>query len=376
MKTYKVGIIGMGFIGRVHSYAHINMPLYYEPLPFRTRITHVCNSRMERAEAAKELVNAETATTDYRDITENPEIDVVHICSPNHLHKEQLLSAISREKHIFCDKPLVAEFAEVEEIQTALSDYTGVNQMTFQLRFFTGIMRAKQIINSGLLGRILEFRAIFLHAGSANPEAPLKWKLSAKAGGGVIADLGSHAMDISHYLVGDFDRLIANTMIAYPARPSVEDPARQLAVDAEDAVMMLCEMKNGACGMIEATKLATGSEDELRLEVHGSRGALRFNSMRPHVLEYYDATQSDKPIGGLRGWTGIDVGQRYPTPAGFPGPKMSIGWIRSHMACLYNFMDAVHNNTHTQPDLAQGIYVQKLMDCARKSAASGTWVHV
>ena len=123
-------------------------------------------------------------------------------------------------------------------------------------------------------------------------------------------------------------------------------------------------------GTIEATKIATGTEDELRLEIHGSRGALRFNGMDPHHLEFYDATAPDQPQGGLRGWNRIDTGQRYPPPAtGFPSPKAAIGWLRSHVACLANFLEAVADGRPAEPGLEQGIRVQHLMDCVRRSAA-------
>ena len=80
--------------------------------------------------------------TDYRAVTENPEIDIVHICTPNHLHREALLSAMRQQKHIYCDKPLVATLAEAEEIEAALPDYRGTAQMTFQNRFFPATLRA------------------------------------------------------------------------------------------------------------------------------------------------------------------------------------------------------------------------------------------
>lgn len=377
MKTYNVGIIGFGFIGKVHAYGHLNLPLFYDPLPFRTRISHVCTSRMETAEKGREQIGAEVATTDFRAITENPAIDIVHICTPNHRHRDALLSAMAAGKHIYCDKPLVVNLAEAQEVAAALAGYTGTAQMTLQLRFFPATLRAKQLMDAGFIGRPLEFRASFLHAGNADPNAPLKWKLSEEAGGGVIADLASHTLDLVHHLLGDYDSLIASTKIAYPARPSADTPGTMAPVTAEDCVMMLARMANGALGTIEATKLATGTEDELRLEIHGSHGALRFNSMTPDVLEVYDARVSDTPIGGLRGWTVIDTGQRYPKPGGgFPSPKSTIGWIRSHMACLYNFLQALHTGTPAQPDLQQGIYIQHLIEQVRDSAARNVWVPI
>ncbi|NUQ63981.1 MAG: Gfo/Idh/MocA family oxidoreductase [Pirellulales bacterium] len=376
MKFYKVGIIGFGFIGKVHAFGYRNLPIYYDPVPLEARITHVATSRPETAEHGRRLVGADRAVTDFREITENPEIDIVHICTPNHLHKNALLSAIRHGKHIYCDKPLVANLAEAEEVRAALAGYRGTAQMTFQSRFFSAVMRARQLIDEGFVGEVLEYRCGLYHGGSADPRAPLKWKLSA-AGGGVIADLASHALDLVHYLVGDFASILAATKTAYAQRPSVEDPSRMVPVDAEDCVMLLARMKSGALGHIEGTKLATGSEDELRVEIHGTRGALRFNGMDPHHLEAYDATAPDQPIGGMRGWTHIDVGQRYPSPAiGFPSPKNTMGWLRVHVACLSNFLQDLAAGKPGNPGLEQGIYVQELMDAARRSAAESRWIGI
>ncbi len=376
MNTYRVGIIGFGFIGKVHAYGHVNLPLFYDSLPFRTKITHVCTSKKETAEKAKEQLGAELGVTDFREITENPDIDIVHICTPNNYHKDALLSAMANNKNIYCDKPLVVDMAEAKEIKRALKDYKGIAQMTLQNRFFPATIRAKQLIDEGALGQVLEFRACYLHSGSANPDAPFKWKLAAASGGGVVADLASHVMDLIHYLLGDYQALCAINHIAFTERPSEEDPNVKMKVDAEDCVMMLAKMKNGAVGNIEGTKIATGVEDEMRFEIHGSKGALRFNGMDAHHLEYYDSSSQSSPMGGVRGWTKIDTGQRYDKPAGFPGPKFSIGWLRGHMACLYNFLECVHEGKKAEPGIEQGIYIQELIDKVKESAKAKSWVEL
>jgi predicted dehydrogenase len=340
-------------------------------------ISHVCTSRGETARAGADLTGAAHALTDYREITENPDVDIVHICTPNNLHRDALLSAMAHGKHIYCDKPLTATLEEAEAVDAALAGYQGTAQMTFQNRFYAATMRAKQLIEEGLLGRVLEYRCCYLHAGSADPDAPLKWKLSSEAGGGVIADLGSHALDLTHFLVGDFAGLTAASSIAYADRPSLGDPAQRRAVDAEDCVMIVARMADGALGHIEATKIATGSEDEMRFEIHGTHGAVRFNGMDPHHLEIWDQRSPAGPIGGRRGWTRVACGQRYPEPAnGFPAPKAAIGWMRCHMACLANFLFDVAAGRKGDPGLAQGVYVQRLIDACRRSAASGEWVDV
>ena len=115
-----------------------------------------------------------------------------------------------------------------------MKDYRGIAQMTFQNRFFPATMRAKQLVEAGALGQILEFRVCYLHGGNADPDAPLRWRHSAAAGGGVIADLASHVLDLVDWLIGPFQAVAAATRIAYPWRPAAGDPAARVAVDVED----------------------------------------------------------------------------------------------------------------------------------------------
>ena len=370
MKTYRVGLVGCGFIGKVHAYGHNNIPLFYDQADFRSRITTVCTTSAATGERAMRQTGAERAVTDFREITENPDIDIVDICTPNSRHLEALLSAIQHNKHIYCDKPLVATADEARQVAEALKGYKGIGQMTLQNRFFPATLRAKQLIEEGAIGDILEFEGQYLHSGSADPNAPLKWKLEA----GTIADLGSHILDLMTWLLGDFDQLLAATHIAYPDRPSVDDPAKRIPVTAEDNMFVLARLPNGAAGTVRASKIATGVEDGFGFRIHGSKGALRWEPMNLDQLFFYDATAPGAPIGGRKGWTAIDCGQRYPKPAGFPTPKAPIGWLRGHMHCLYTFLKSVHDGTPYGPGLDRGVQIQLLMDKVCESARARQWV--
>ncbi len=377
MKEYRVGILGFGFIGKVHAYAYRTLPFYCDPVPLAARLTHVVTSRTETAEAARRLIGADRAATDHREVTENPDVDIVHICTPNHLHAEALLAAIRHGKHIYCDKPLCADAAEAEAVRAALADYRGTAQMTFHNRFFPATLRAKALVEEGALGRILQFRAAYLHSGNVDAAAPARWKLTRAGGGGVIADLASHVVDLVDHLIGPLAATCALTTTAYPERPAVGDPSRRVAVDAEDCVLALARMESGAVGTVESSKLATGSEDELRLEIHGTGGAIRFNLMDPHHLEYCDASVPHRPLGGTRGFLRIACGHRYEAPAtSFPSPKASVGWLRAHVECLAHFLRAVAAGQAAQPDLLQGVRVQQLMESLRLSAEGRGWVDV
>ncbi len=375
MKVVNVGLIGGGFMARTDVHGYINLHLHYEPVPVEFHLHTLCHRTPEKAEHARALLGFERASTDFREVTESPEIDLVHICTPNHLHKEELLSAMAHGKHIYCHKPLVVNLAEAEQIQSALPGYEGIAQMVFNYRFLPATIRARELIAEGFLGRVLSFRGAYLHSGSVDPDAPLKWKRSRAGGGGAINDLGSHILDLMHMLVGDYEAIGCTTSITFADRPALDDPSRRVPVDAEDAACMTVRLPDGGIGTLEASKIATGTQDELRFELHGETGAIRFNLMYPNWLEVYDTRQPGGPTGGRQGWQAIDTVQRYPTPAaGFPGPKCSIGWLRAHMACLHNFLAAASRGEPAEPDLAQGIYIQRVMSAAHQSAQSGHWV--
>jgi predicted dehydrogenase len=291
------------------------------------------------------------------------------VCTPNKLHAEQVLAALAAGKHVYCDKPLCTSRQEADAIAAALTGAKSTHQMVFHNRFFPATLHAKQLVEEGAIGEVLALRGAYLHSGSADPNAPLKWKLSAAlGGGGVLFDLGSHVLDLAQHLVGPLRVEACATHIAFPDRPSVDDPSKRVPVEAEDAVVVTVRTENGALGHIEASKIATGAMDELSIEVNGTRGALRFNLMQPDYLWYYDQTES---AVGRRGWRGLPTMQAYRPPAAFPPPKVGIGWLRAHAACLHNFLTAVAEGRPADPGLEVGVQVQHLMADAYEKAARG-----
>jgi predicted dehydrogenase len=274
-------------------------------------------------------------------------------------------------KHVYCDKPLVVGEEDARRVSEALNSWEGTGQMTLQYRFYPATLRAKQLIEEGFVGDVANFRASYLHASNINPDKPMGWKQLKSEGGGVLQDLGSHVLDLTDHLIGPFDSVLADTHILFEKRPNQSGEIEP--VEAEDHVNLLLRMPDGAPGFIEASKIATGTEDELRFEIHGTKGALRFNLMNPNYLEAYDLTEDGEPIGGNRGWRQIATVSRYAEPAGFPGPKFTVGWIRGHMHCLYNFLAALADGTEPEPSLHRGLELQKMLAVAAQSAKTDTW---
>ena len=354
-----VAILGFGFIGKVHAYGHLNIPLFYDPAPLRTRLVGVATGHEKTAARAKASLGFEVATTDQLALIEREDVDIVHICTPNDLHAEAILAAMKAGKHIYCDKPLTATLAEAEQVAALLPAYKGTSQMTLQYRFWPATLRARQLIDDGRIGAITHFRGAYLHAGSIDRSKPLNWKADGQRGGGVLNDLGVHIIDLLQHLIGPLEPVHAVRRVWARQRWDAGQPSRRIPRVAEDFIAVTMRTHEGAPGVIEASKIATGAEDELRFEIHGERGALGFNQMDPNWLDFYDLSDGEAPLGGERGWKKIATVARYDQPAGFPGPKVSIGWMRAHMHCLYNFLETIARGQAGDPSLAVGVELQR-----------------
>ncbi|MFH1742342.1 MAG: Gfo/Idh/MocA family oxidoreductase, partial [bacterium] len=284
---YGVGIVGFGFMGKTHTYGYRTIPFFYDEPPIRFALKGVCVRRAETIDGALAVGGFEFGSTDYRELLDRSDVHIIHVCTPNSLHREQVVEAIRAGKHVYCDKPLGASYEDCVSMVDALKEHGKglVTQVALQNRFYPCTMRAKQLVEEGFLGRVLSFRACYLHASSINPKKPLGWKLDkAKGGGGVLYDLGSHVLDMVAWLIGPFTQVSAATKIAFPERPHPET-GEMVKVYADDQALLSLRTRDGALGSVEASKLATGVSDELRVEIHGEKGALRFNLMDPNWLE-------------------------------------------------------------------------------------------
>ncbi len=378
-REIRVGTIGYGFMGRTHAWCHRVMPFHYDPLPAEVRLVAVATAHRESAERAKAQGGFECALADWRELVARPDVDVVDVCSPNSLHAEQVLAAIAAGKHVYCDKPLAATAAEADAVERALGGWRGIGRVTFQNRFFAATMRARQLVEEGFLGTVLGFRGVYLHCGGVDPEKPIGWRQQAGEGAGALGDLGSHLLDLAEWLVGPFDAIRAERRVLYPRRP--DRSGRPVEVAADDQVVMTVRLApggrsaaGGALGTLEASRIATGVEDRLRLEIHGDRGALAWDLEASDVLEVYAAGDPDAPLGGMRGWKRIAAHQRYGPAAVFPPPRSTAGWLRGHLHSMYCFLDSVASGRQDEPSLARGVQVQRMIDAAERSAASGGWV--
>jgi len=379
LRTLRVGIVGHGFMGKVHGHAYRSLGFYYDPPPAKVVLAGVATQTAPSWKRAVDEWGYEFGTTDFRELCAREDIDIIDCCAPNYAHKDVLLAALEHGKHVYMDKPLCLDLAEAREMGACAAAHPEcITQMTFNYRFVPAILRAKQLVDAGALGRVFSARVCYLHAGYVSPERPITWRLEvAKSGkGGALFDLGSHVIDLTRYLLGDFAEVhnLAETFIK--ERPLKNDPSKKAAVEVDDISILSFRLKSGAIGTLESSRLAMGVQDEIRFEAHGSKGAIRFNLMQPNYLEFYDGTLPEDTYGGDRGFKAIECVARYPKPASLPGPKNTIGWERFHVHCIHNFVKHVVEGTPASPDILDGAKTQAVMEAALESQHTRTWQRV
>ncbi len=372
--TIGIGLIGYGGMGRVHAYCYQSLPFLYNPMPAKIELVGVAEDSETSAKLAEEQTGAQLVTTDYRQVLERKDIQVVDICVPNHLHAEVLLAAVKADKHIYCEKPLSSNLEDAIRVAQTVSSSERYFQMVFNYRFAPAVLRARQLAEDGFLGEVISFEVKYLHSGYRNEARPMSWRLRKDmAGGGALVDLGSHCADLLVYITGlRISRVFAEMRTIVSQRREMD--GSQSRVDVDDMALVMANLENGAYGVVEASRVAMGAADQLDLLIRGSKGALAWHLMNPNWLEIYDGTQPDQPQGGKRGWQRIEAVQHFPGPASLPSPLAPLGWTRLHAACQFNLINSIVKQKFDGPGIQDGLRNQAFLDAACRSAESNRWV--
>ena len=161
----------------------------------------------ETAERAAREIGCAVWTDDYRTLLARDDVHVVDICTPNHAHEVAVLAAVGAGKHVYVEKPLALDVAQARRMAQAVSGTKLKGQVTFNFRFTPAVVRARQLMAAGFTGRVFSFHTRYNRSSYIAPEKPLSWRLSREAaGGGALFDLGSHALDLVHFLLGEVSR--------------------------------------------------------------------------------------------------------------------------------------------------------------------------
>jgi len=374
--AFSIGLIGYGGIGKFHTVNWRNLNLYYPDLPKLIHLRGAAARSQESADAAVDQGGFSYGTTDYQTLLEDPEIDLIDICTPNNTHFEIFQKALSAGKHIYIEKPLALNIDQARQMLKLSNSSDRVIQIAFNFRFIPAVMKAKEMIDSGFLGEIMNFRAQYYHSSYLDSEKPMSWRLTQEhSGGGALVDLGAHIIDLMLYLAGPFKRVMAQTKTFIDHRPTGIDKKTKDRVLVDDHAHLLVELVAGGIGVIEASRIAAGTTDDLNFEIHGTKGALKFDFMDPNWLYAYDSEEIKKPLGGNHGFKQIQTMHSYPGNQ-IPGGRSSVNFLDTHANSQYQVTRAALGIQPPCPTVQDGVNVQRVLGASYNSAKENRWIDV
>lgn len=377
----RVGMVGYKFMGKAHSHAYRDLPMFFPQVP-KPVMKLICGRDEAGVKKAAEQFGWEGCVTDWRELLERDDIDLIDINAPSDAHKEIAIAAARAGKHLFCEKPLALTLEDSREMLRE-AEKAGVKHMVgFNYRFAPAVQLAKKLVAEGRLGRIFHFRAWFLQDWIVDPDFPLVWRLQKEvAGSGSHGDLGAHLIDLAHFLVGDIDEVIGlsetfvkerplpTSMTGLSAKGSKDAPRGEVTVD--DATLFLARFAGGALGSFEATRFAPGHRCTNSFEINGSLGSVKFDFERMNELQVYFKSDADD-VQGFRRVLATDPAHAY-SEAWWP-PGHTIGYEHTFIHETVELMKALQEDRQPSPDFRDGVKCQEVLEAVDRSIAERRWI--
>lgn len=384
-RTIGVGLISVGWMGKLHARAYSTIPYVYPELGIEPRLVIAADTEPSRIDFARDVLGFAEGTTDYREVLAHPEVDVVSICAPNFLHAEIGIAAAQAGKHFWIEKPVGRGAEETNAVREAAAAAGVVTSIGYNYRHAPAVEHARRLVGEGKLGRITNVRAAFFSGYASEPNGALSWRFDRRlAGTGVLADLFSHAADLCQYVVGPVAEITALTNTVYTQRPKIPmgtgthfaviEDGEMGDVENEDYAAALVRFGPsargaGAVGTIEASRVAVGPECGYQIEVYGTEGSLKWDFERMNELKVCLGRNNDE-----QGYTTVNASPKHGDYARFqPGPGNSMGFDDLKVIEAKKFLLAVAGGEQANSNINDAASAAAIVSAAETSAETGQW---
>ena len=374
MKKVRIGLIGTGYIGRCHAIAYAQASTVF-PLKGELVLEYLAEITPELAVQKAKEFGFNRSTGNWMDIVQDPDVDVVDICTPNFLHKDIALAAIANGKHVYSEKPLALNAADAKLMYEAakkagvktLVGFNYIKNPTTQL--------AREIIERGEIGEVVHFYGTHNEDYLADANTPLDWHcIREKAGLGALGDLSAHIVQMSQYLLGqDIKEVIGDMETVIKTRPNPQNLAERLAVENEDQATALVRFANGCMGTIETSRIACGRKMGLSYVITGTKGTITYTQERMAELKLY--LHNDDPA--RQGFKTILTGPLHPDYKNFcVSAGHGIGFNDQKTVEIRDLVNGIASNQPMYPDFEEGYKVSRILDAIALSCTEKRWVNV
>lgn len=384
--TVGVGLISVGWMGKVHSRAYQAIPVVYPELGIAPRLVIAADTEPSRVDYARDVLGFEEGTTDYHEVLAHPDVDVVSICAPNFLHAEIGIAAAKAGKAFWIEKPVGRGVIETRSVEEAANEAGVASSIGFNYRHAPAIEKIKQLVADGTLGRITNVRGTFFADYSSEPNGALSWRFKRNlAGSGVLGDLMGHLVDLIHYVGGPIGAISALTSTVHTQRPiqqmgkgthfDVIEGGELGEVENEDYAAMLFRFADsavaaGAVGTLEASRVSVGPRASYNIEIYGTEGSVKWDFERMNEFDIAVGRTGD-----LLGYKRVMANPNFGDFGHFqPGAGTGMGFDDLKVVEARKFLEAFTDKAHVNSNIHDAVAAAAVCDAAEESAESGQWV--
>ncbi|MFI3045507.1 Gfo/Idh/MocA family protein [Pseudomonas coronafaciens] len=364
-----IGLIGTGFMGRAHALAFGSANAALE-LPARIRLAALADADSARAEHCAQAWGFDRSHADWQQLIDDPQVHIVAITTPNHLHFPMAMAAIAAGKAVYCEKPLAVSLAEANEMRLSAKAAGVVTQVGYNYQHNPVIGLAREMIEAGELGDIVSFQGEFSEDFMGNPTSPWSWRCEPAHAGGALADLGSHLLAMARYLMGDVEAVCADASTVHRQRPASLGSSEMRTIAVDDQTHALLRFANGARGTFSSSWLKHGYKNHLSFEISGTQGTLAYDQERLNELRIY---RPGAP--GRDGFQRLLAGPALPGYAAFcPAPGHQLGYNELKALEVQALILAVCGQGSRGPDFEEAWQIERLTSAIRRAATEQRWV--
>lgn len=364
MTEIGIGIIGGGYMGKAHAAAYASVGAIFDT-SLRPRLEMVCASSDASTERYQKAFGFARGTADWRVLVHDPKVEAVVIASPQDTHRDIALAAFALGKPVFCEKPLGATLADSIAMTEAADQAGVINMVGFNYIRTPAAQYARQLVADGRIGDITWFRGEHTEDFFADPALPATWRCQGM-GNGTMGDLAPHMINAARALIGPITALCAQVETVHAQRGNT-------AVTNDDQAQFMCRFENGAQGHLFFSRVATGRKMGYAYEIHGTKGAIRFDQEDQNALHLYTMEGPEAE----RGFRKILTGPAHPDYLPFcQGPGHGTGYQDQIIIEAKDFLTAIATKTNIWPTFAEGLEVNRVVTAAIDSSDRQTWVNV
>ena len=375
-----VGLISVGWMGKLHSRAYQAIPMVYPELGLRPRLVHAADTAPDRASYARDVLGYRRSSTDYREVLADPEVDIVSICAPNHLHREIAIAAAEAGKPFWIEKPVGRDATETGDVAAAARAAQVETSVGYNYRSAPAVERIRELVLNGDLGRITNVRSVFYCGYAAEPNSALSWRfLREYAGTGALGDLLSHVVDLVQYAVGPITEVSSLLATIHHQRPvipmgtgthfTVIENGEMAPVENDDHAAALVRLADGSVGTLEASRVIVGPQCGLAIEVYGTEGSAKWNYEQMNQLELCLGRS-----GANVGYTTVLANASMGDYSRFqPGPSNSMSYDDLKVIEAKKFLVAVGGGERRNSTIYEAQSDAEVLAAAAASAEDGRW---